>query len=316
MNRDCSTGQKSKLILADQDLKEWYETSWFPSWGWRFRLIIVKISHFFMTQFFRILGLSGRGYKNALDLQIEYKELNFSDLPKNFHGTKILFLSDFHLGGMKELPEIIVSKIQHLEIDLCLLGGDYRFSVTQPTRPFLKDMEKIISCIRSSMGIFGVLGNHDGLEIVPAMERLGMKILLNESIRLQKGEESINLIGGDVFVDFRRNDLEKAFNGINQNEFNLFLTHSPCIFEEAQEQGASLYLCGHTHHGQVRIPKIGALFTATRAPKMFAQGDWRYKDMVGFTGPGLGTVAATVRFRCPPKAVVLTLKNKNLLNPS
>ena len=90
---------------------------------------------------FKFSGLSRRGYENALDVQVEHIEVGFFNLPEEFNGFRILFLSDFHLGVMKELPEIIIAKIRNLEVDICLLGGDYRGCIFNPRLPFLKELE-------------------------------------------------------------------------------------------------------------------------------------------------------------------------------
>jgi uncharacterized protein len=298
-----------KPILTDQDLNTWYCSNWAPPRTHRIKLKIVKYIHQAMQGIFTCSGFFHNGFENSLDLQIEYIDVPFSNLPDSFHNTKILFLSDFHLGVVKELPEIIISKIKNLEFDLCLLGGDYRHCATHPSRPFLADLEKILLSIRPPLGIYGVLGNHDGPELIPALERMGVKMLVNDSVSIIKGKQHINLVGVDEFNVFRRHDLNKAFQGVFADEFTMFLSHSPDLFKQAQVHGADLYLCGHTHHGQIQLPIIGPVLTFSSAPRGFTIGTWNYKTMTGYTGPGLGTVAASVRFKCPPKVVVLTLCN-------
>ena len=296
-----------KPILTDQDLKTWYSSHWVPPRTYRIKLEIIKYIHQAMQGIFTFSDVIHNGFKNSLDLQIEYIDAPFSNLPENFHNTKILFLSDFHLGVVEELPEIIISKIKDLEFDLCLLGGDYRHCATHPSRPFLAELEKILKPIRPPLGIYGVLGNHDGPEIIPALERMGVKMLVNDSVSIDKGKHHIKLIGIDEFNVFGRHDLQKAFRGVSMDEFSIFLSHSPDLFRQAQVHGADFYLCGHTHHGQIQLPIVGPLLTFSSAPRGISMGAWNYKTMAGYTGPGLGTVAASVRFRCPPKAVLLTL---------
>jgi uncharacterized protein len=298
----------SKKILTDQDLESFYSNYGPSKLSRTIILKIIKYIHIFMEGTFIFLGLHGRGYQNALDLQVDYKEIILPNLPTSFINIKILLLSDFHLGTIKELPKIIIDKIKNLEVDLCLLGGDYRHCCTNPTLPFLEDLEEIVSSINPSLGIYGVLGNHDGPEIIPAMERMGIKMLINDSVRINKGTQYINLIGIDEFNVFRRHDLEMAFQNVSSTDFNILLSHSPDLFKQAESHGSDLYLCGHTHHGQIQFPIIGPVVTFTSAPRKLAIGDWKYKGMEGYTSPGLGTVAAPVRFRCPPMATVLTLK--------
>ena len=133
-------------------------------------------------------------------------------------------------------------------------------------------------------------------------------MLTNDSVRIKKGAQYINLIGIDEFNVFRRHDFKIAFMNVSSTDFNIFLSHSPDLFKLAESHGSDLYLCGHTHHGQIQFPIIGPLVTFTSAPRKLAIGDWQYREMAGYTSPGLGTVAASVRFRCRPMATVLTLK--------
>jgi uncharacterized protein len=296
-------------ILTDQDLEWWYDNSLSHSLKPKFIFECLKFRHTLLKSAFKFFGLSRRGYENALDVQVEHIAAGVLNLPKEFNGFRILFLSDFHIGVMKELPKVIIAKIRNLEVDICLLGGDYRNCIFNPKLPFLTELEKIISCIKAPLGIYGILGNHDGLELISALEKMGIKMIKNESVKIYKENQSINLIGMNWCPGFSRQDFNKAFNEVEKNRFNLFLTHAPDLFREAWERSADLYLCGHTHHGQIQLPLIGPIATFSSAPRKFTHGSWQYKNMVGYTGPGLGAVAAPVRFRCPPKAIVLRLEN-------
>jgi uncharacterized protein len=300
-------------MLTDENLVKQHQANRNHLFSHRFKLGLIKKIHSLMEFAFKLSGLYSRGYLNALNLEIEEIALSCPNLPSEFHQTKILFMSDFHFGGMKELPEKIVEKISTIKADICLLGGDYRYALTHPTLPFIEDMRKVVSTIDAPMGIFGVLGNHDGLEIVSAMENLGVRMLINESIPIHKNNQTIHLVGVDEIIFFQRHDVDKAFQAVPENQFVIFLAHSPDLYQDAEKKGADLYLCGHTHHGQVRLPWIGSIVTFSAAPKSLTEGAWRYRSLMGYTGPGLGAVGARVRFRCPPKVTVLTL-NKIGLN--
>ena len=116
--------QVSKKILTDQDLESFYYHYDPRKLSRKIILKLVKCMHIFMEGTFVILRLYGRGYQNALDLQVDHKEMCLPNLPTTFEKFKILLLSDFHLGTIKELSTIIINKIKNLEVDLCLLGGD------------------------------------------------------------------------------------------------------------------------------------------------------------------------------------------------
>lgn len=293
-------------ILTDEDLITWDECVSY-SYKQRTSAVFKKSADILMELFFRGVGLYYKGYQNVLDMQVRRLELEFPDLPDAFQGTRVLFMSDLHLGKIVELPDILLDKIKSLDIDLCLFGGDYRLSYACPRWPFIADLKRIVSHIRAPLGIYGVLGNHDGLELVPALENLGIKMLMNSSVSIEKGGQAIYLAGVDeIFA--KRHDLKSAFSRIPQNAFCIFLGHSPDLYEEVEPYGARLYLCGHTHHGQIRLPVIGPVITNTSAPRKFAGGHWQYKDLVGYTGSGAGSGGPVVRFSCPPEICVITLK--------
>jgi hypothetical protein len=87
------------------------------------------------------------------------------------------------------------------------------------------------------------------------------------------------------------------------------MCHSPDVYKDAEESGADMYLCGHTHQGQIRFPWLGALLYFSSAPREFCLGLWKHGNMTGYTSPGAGASDPTVRFRCPPEIHVFTLKS-------
>ncbi len=285
----------------------------YPSW----RLNLLRSIPFFLKFILRVFRLYKQGYQNTLDLKISHKEIEFDTLPESFHGMRILFLSDLHIGKVKEFPDAIIEKIKDIEIDLCLFGGDYRYCCfTHPRLPFLEELGRIISNIRAPMGIYGVLGNHDDIARVSDIEGLGLQLLLNTSVPIERDSDKIYLVGVDEPFYYRRHDTEKAFHSVPESAFALCLTHAPDIFREVEKHKPDLYLCGHTHHGQIRFPWLGPVVTGTTAPRKFADGLWQYKEMRGYTGPGVGSGNPSVRFLCPPEIVVLTLNSTRKKNAS
>jgi hypothetical protein len=264
----------------------------------------------FLERALKIIGLYKQGYRNALNLQIRFHEIKLPSLPKAFEGMKVLFLSDLHLGKMEEMPDIILRNIKDMEVDVCIFGGDFRYSKSNPDLPYLESLEKIVSSVSADYGIYGVLGNHDSLEMVPQLEKLGIKILINESVLLKKDGEILNLVGLDsTYGDL--DNIDRAFKGVSDSEFIIFVSHYPDFYKEAEQYGSNIYICGHTHHGQIQFPIIGPIITMTSAPRSFATGAWEYKGMFGLTGSGVGTVGINVRFLCLPEIIVLTLRQKN-----
>jgi len=106
---------------------------------------------------------------------------------------------------------------------------------------------------------------------------------------------------------FGCDNLPEALREVPRDAFKLLLAHTPEMYEEAAAAGMDLYLSGHTHAGQIRLPAIGALTTLADCPRRMAFGHWRHRRMHGYTTSGVGCSLLPVRFNCPPEAVVIEL---------
>jgi predicted MPP superfamily phosphohydrolase len=136
---------------------------------------------------------------------------------------------------------------------------------------------------------------------------MGVRMLINESIAVGPVHEPVWVIGVDDPHLYGCDDLKTAMQNVPKRGFKLLLAHTPEIFEEANKAGIDLYLTGHTHAGQIRLPAIGALIQLADSPRAFSFGHWRHGSMQGYTTAGLGCSLLPVRFNCPPEIVVIEL---------
>ncbi len=256
----------------------------------------------------RALGLYSRGLRNALSPVVKNISLSFANLPPEFDGFQILQLSDFHIEGTPGLAEALNSQLAGLRPDVCVLTGDYRFEDHGPTQAIYPLMRSVLSNIRSRFGIYGVLGNHDIAEIAFRLEDLGVRMLINEAVEIADGVASFWLLGVDDPFDYRCHDLDQALAPVPEGSFRVLLSHAPEIYREAAQAGIDLYLSGHTHGGQIRVPVWGALRQNAACPRAYAYGSWRHGNMQGYTSAGVGCSSLPVRFGCPPEIVLLELR--------
>ena len=252
-------------------------------------------------------GLYEQGVRNALNVSTKRVRLEFPTLPATFDGFQILQISDFHIDGTDGLDEAIERALSGLEADLCVLTGDYRFEDYGDCEAVYPPMRRLVHSIRSRQGIYGILGNHDSGEIAHALEDLGVRMLVNEAAEIERGGEAVWLIGVDDSFDFRCDDLPAALAGVPRDAFKILLSHSPEIYAEASSEGIQLYLTGHTHAGQIRVPGIGAVKHNARCPRSMNYGLWRHRGTQGYTSAGVGCSGVPVRFNCPPEIVLIEL---------
>ena len=114
-----------------------------------------------------------------------------------------------------------------------------------------------------------------------------------------------------------KTDLPAALRGAFPDEMKMLLAHNPVIVRQAARYAVDLVLSGHTHGGQVRIPRYGALVTNSDLPRSQASGLslWKHAMRAAYlnVSAGLGTsIYAPVRFACKPEAVLLTLTGDDI----
>jgi len=251
-----------------------------------------------------------RGVRNAWDVALREEDVALPRLPAAFDGFTVLHLSDLHLDGMPGLERAILDRVGAREFDLCVLTGDYRTELHGPIGPTMDRLRPLVSGVRSRHGVLGVLGNHDDCHMVGPMEAMGIRVLVNESVRIARGEDVLQVVGTDdvhyYFTDQAVHALEAA-----RDAFTIALVHSPEAFDVAALLGVDLYLCGHTHGGQVCLPGGRPVITHLSRGRRFWRGTWTHRDMVGVTNVGAGTSGVPVRFNTRGEVLVLTLRSSH-----
>ena len=264
--------------------------------------------HVFLRNFFRAFGLYEKGMQNALQIGLKDVEFSFRDLPRPFDGYTILLLTDLHIDGLPGLTEKLTECIRGVSVDICILGGDFRMETFGTFANALEQLNRLIPEIKTRDGVVGVLGNHDCPEIIVPLAESGVAFLINEARPIIRDGEQIWLLGVDDPHAYKCDDLNEALNEAPQGVFTILAAHSPELHGEAASRGIRLYLCGHTHAGQVQLPVIGPVLTHARCPREISEGAWSNGEMRGYTSPGVGVSGAPVRFFSRGEATRITLR--------
>lgn len=247
----------------------------------------------------RVTGMSARGRANVEDFQVQRNRLVLPQLPELFEGFTVLHLSDLHLDVLDTFPQRLAERVAELDYDLCVLTGDYRFLTHGCHRKAISGLEVLCREIRTDT--YAVLGNHDSIFMAQPIEELGVKLLFNEHVVLQRENAAIYLAGIDDPHYFAADNLEKAYQGIPDEAVSLLLSHSPEIYRHAAYVGFDVMMCGHTHGGQICLPGNIPLYYNSSAPSFTSRGPWRYDLMQGYTSVGTGSSVVPARFNCPPE---------------
>ena len=263
--------------------------------------------HSLIRNSLRFTGLLGRARRNALAIQVREHAVTLQRLPPAFDGYTLLHLSDLHLDINAGTLDAISRSVRELPpYDACVLTGDYRARTYGDIDETLHRLERL----RVHLGetVFAVLGNHDSVRMVPAIEAMGVRVLLNESVPITRGDQNIYLAGIDDAHYFRVDSIEKAAEPLPLDAVRILLSHTPEIYRQAACAEFDLMLCGHTHGGQICLPGGYPVTLDARIPRRLGRGRWEYQGMIGYTSAGAGTSIVDVRLNCPPEITLHRLR--------
>lgn len=263
-------------------------------------------AHSLVALALKLTGLYWRGRRNAQDVRLKRNSIVSSNLPQNFDGFTILHLSDLHVDTNGQAITRMIELLDGLRYDICVLTGDYRGKTYGPIQQTLAGLERVRG--RLTGDVYGVLGNHDSIRMVPGMESLGIRMLLNEAVELARDGQRIHLIGIDDAHYFRVDNIEKAAAHIPPEEFSILLSHTPEVYRQAAHADFDVMLSGHTHGGQICLPGSIPITLDSTLPRRMGAGPWQYKRMLGYTSVGAGTSIVPVRINCFPEITLHDLR--------
>ena len=254
----------------------------------------------------KLSGLYWRARRNAERIIVKQNEVRSKDLPPRFDGFTILHISDMHVDMNEAAMRRLIELVGELRYDLCVLTGDFRGKTFGPFEDTLEGVGRVRSHLRGP--IYGVLGNHDTIQMVPGLESMGMRILINECEVISRDDEQIFLAGVDDAHFYRMDNIEKASLQIPDRAFSILLSHTPEIYRQAAHAQFSLMLSGHTHGGQICLPGSIPITLESALPRRMGAGAWQYQNMMGYTSVGAGSSVVPVRLNCPPEITLHCLR--------
>ena len=239
-------------------------------------------------------------------------EIRSADIPGSFEGSKIVFISDIHLGPYMSPQRLsgIVNQINGMNPEMIILGGDYVHYQSEYIGPVFAELGKL----RAGLGVFAVLGNHDhyaGEGLTRKMiVKYGIKNIDNQSVWVKKGKDSIKIGGvGDLWEDIQLP--ENTLKGLMKSNFAILVSHQPDYIENMNTDLIDLTLSGHTHGGQITFFGWWAPVLPSDYGQKYRYGLIDSGTMKSVISSGVGTVAVPFRFFCRPEIVVIKLKAAN-----
>ncbi len=254
-------------------------------------------------------------------LRLTVSEVEDADsrLPKEFDGTRVVLLTDIHVGPFYSERDVerMLEKMAELDPDMVLFGGDLLQKVSDYQQVDGARVSRAFAKLKPRLGKFAVLGNHDirttdmQQTATSILENGGFQILQNDSREIAPGfflcgTGSASDDGPGSPTD--QADVSKVAWTTEHNAFSLLLSHEPSQTEANTKYPFALQLSGHTHGGQISLPLIGP-FLLYGHEDYFA-GFYTAGQTRLYVSRGIGTSVVRARFLAPPEIVVVTLRKE------
>jgi len=231
------------------------------------------------------------------------------DIPQNFSGKKIIFVSDIHHGKFFSTKRVadLVERINRQHPDIIILGGDYVYGDEKYIEPCFEELSKL----KAPLGVYAITGNHDKWEnyelTAENIEKAGITNLDDKNEILEIGDEKINLagIGWNCTLDEDQNIIDR----MGEKNFSILTTHDPGLAEKLDLENVNFMLSGHNHGGQITFFGIWAFYLPSGYGQKYRSGLVEKDNTEILVSNGVGTAFLPMRFFARPQINIIILKN-------
>ncbi len=249
---------------------------------------------------------------------VEYQKQNLPEVLNNF---KIAFISDIQADHYTDEGRLsnFISMINELEPDLVLIAGD--LITTGPK--YIGLSAKEVGKIKAKYGVYSCVGDHDNWayrnDYKKSVAEIINSLMQNNVEMIDNGKRMINVDGAEIGITFVtntyvgkvRNEVLDSLSSNCTGDLKIFLTHQPrpYLIEAAQKNHFDLYLCGHTHGGQLSLVFPFIQLTPTMIETKYIRGNFWFGDMLMIVTRGLGMSLAPVRYNSTPEITLIKITN-------
>ncbi|WP_237741612.1 metallophosphoesterase [Tsukamurella sp. 1534] len=253
------------------------------------------------------VAATGYGLVEAASPRVTHTPVRLASMPEGFGTLRVALITDIHAGPVRtrSFVQRVVDETNAQNPDVVLLGGDLIDGTVERIGEDLAPLKDL----RAPLGVLAVTGNHeyyadDAANWVRRWREVGVRPLLNESARLERGGAAVTVVG----VNDRRGkaplapDYVAALAGVAAEDFVLAVAHEPLQAREFAARGADLQVSGHTHGGQIWPFRF---FVRMQQPVL--AGLESVDGLPIYTSRGAGAWGPPVRVAAPPEIAVLEL---------
>lgn len=285
------------------------------------------IGYLFLGIAILVLCFIGYAVILARIVHVERVVLSVPDLPAEFDGLKILYVSDIDMVGLTTVSGVarFFNHLEALDPDILILGGDYACyslmnTINKTSFPEVLSVKRralftALADFDAPMGKFAVAGENDAdaVDLSAELALGGIAFLSDSGTTLERAGAQIAIVGLSDDSS-RKTDYGSISSRFTKNDFVIVAAHNPAsiagvLTAEAEDAGAwcDLVLTGHTHGGQIIL--FGRpMRTFSVRESRYLSGWHKKSETFLLVSEGLGCEFVNLRFGSEPQVHLITLK--------
>jgi len=285
--------------------------------AWLTGSFMIGISTLVILQLFGTLAYLWGTLVEPFALATTHRSIQSANLPPNSPPIRLLHLSDLHVERLtrREIHHLR-EQIERARPDIIVITGDY-LNLSYVDDPTARtEVRKVLAQLDAPYGVYAILGSPpvDPRDTTPSLfDGMNIRLLRDEVavLTLEDGR-MLSLLGIDCEHDLisDASAFENLIGLAPADSMRVLLYHSPELMPLVQKYPVDLYLCGHTHGGQIRMPFYGAVVTSSKTGKRYEMGPYTEQNTTLYISRGIGLEglsAPRMRLLCPPEIILFTL---------
>lgn len=275
-----------------------------------FKMVLILIISFVLFYLYTT-------YVSTSSLIVKEERIVNNKLPNNFNGLKIIQFSDLHYGSTIFEDELqkVVKEINKRKPDLVLFTGDL---IDEEYDLSTKELEKVIKQLKkidASLGKYAVGGEEDSSNSNTIFNQSDFIVLNNNYELIYKDDSNPILLVGLSSLLKEQRDIDKSYSYFlesthNSDIFTISMLHEPdSVSEILEKYPTDLFLAGHSHNGNIRVPYVGALKKEEGA-REYDQSFYQIDSSKLYISSGIGTNGLGFRLFCRPSINFFRLSQK------
>jgi predicted MPP superfamily phosphohydrolase len=290
--------------------------AWLFGWGEASPLLLWGLT--LLQLFGTTIYLWGMLYE-PFALGITQRPVQSDFLPSGAPPIRLLHLSDFHIERLTAREAHLLALIEQARPDVIVITGDF-LNLSYVNEPIARaEVQRILARLAAPYGVYATLGSPpvDPRDTTPSLfDGLDIRLLRDEVAVLNLPDgRTLSLLGMDCDHDLEGD--ARVFRQLIRlappDSMRVLLFHSPELMPVVKDCPVELYLCGHTHGGQARLPLYGAILTSSALGKQYEMGPYVEQGTTLYVSRGIGLEglsAPRLRLLCPPEIILFTLSGK------